>query len=265
VASGWLHAVHKGVYAVGYRKLTTHGRWMAAVLAYGPTAVLSHRSAAALWGIRPVPAGKIDVIVPGTSRKNRPRIRVHRARRLDPEDVTVRDGIPVTTLERTLVDLAAVAYHETVVKAIEASERLELFDLRAIEETIARAPTRKGVRRLNRALAAYRPPPTTKSGLERRVLRELHKAGLPEPRINALLHGEEPDLYWPEARLVVELDGSPYHRSPRELARDRRKDALLTRHGESVLRFTDERLEHDMEGAIADVVALYNRATGASP
>jgi hypothetical protein len=166
---------------------------------------------------------------------------------------------------RTLIDLAAVVHRDRVVKAIEASERLELFDLRAIDDAIARAPTRKGVRSLKRALAAYRPPPTTKSGLERGVLRELYEAGLPEPRINTLLHGVEPDLYWPEARLVVELDGSPYHRSPRELARDRRKDALLTCHGETVLRFTDERLEQDMEGAIADVVALYNRATGASP
>jgi hypothetical protein len=260
-----LHSIHLGVYAVGHRKLTVQGRWMAAVLACGPGAVLSHRSAAALLGLLPYSGSRINVTVPARGRRSRPGIWVRTTTRLTAADVTTVDGIPVTSVVRTLIDLAAVVHRDRVVKAIEASERLELFDLRAIDDAIARAPTRKGVRNLKRALAAYRPPPTTKSGLERRVLKELHKAGLPEPLINALLHGEEPDLYWPEARLVVELDGSPYHRSPRELARDRRKDALLTRHGETVLRFTDERLEHDMEGAIADVVALYNRATGASP
>jgi len=232
---------------------------MAAVLAYGPTAVLSHRSAAALWGLRADPATRIDVTVPGSSRKSRGHIRVHRARRLDPEDVTVIDGIPVTSLPRTLIDLAAVVYRETLIKVIEASERRELFDLEAIDNAIARVPTGKGVKRLRSALAAYRPPPTTKSRLERDVLKRLHARGVPEPHINSIVHGEEADLHWPNARLVVELDGAPYHRSPRELARDRRKDVIWRRNDELVLRFTDDQLEENMDGAIGDIVALYER------
>jgi very-short-patch-repair endonuclease len=266
VESGRLHPRYRGVYTVGHRTLTREGHLMAAVLAYGPNAVLSHRSAAALWGLRPDGGMKFDVTVPGTSRKQRPKIRVHRARRLHPADVTVVDNIPVTSLARTLIDLAAVVHPTTLVKAIEASERLELFDLTGIDAAIARAPTRKGVRRLRTALAAYRPPPTTKSRLERDTLKRLHARGMPEPHINSSVHGEEADLHWPNARLIVELDGAPYHRSPRELARDRRKDAIWTRHGEAVLRFTDERLETDMTGAISDVIAVYEqRLRGASP
>jgi Protein of unknown function (DUF559) len=259
IATGRLHPIYKGVYAVGHRTLTREGRWMAAVLAYGPNAVLSHRSAAALWDLRPVPATKIDVTVPGTSRKSRRHVRVHRARRLDPEDVTEIDGIPVTTLARTLIDLAAVVYPETLVKAIEASERQQRFDLTAIDAAIARAPTRKGVKRTRRALAAYRPPPTTKSRLERDVLKRLHARGMPEPLINTLVHDQEADLYWRQARLIVELDGTPYHRSPRELARDRAKDVTWQRNGEAVLRFTDDQLEEDMDAAIDAITALYEQ------
>jgi very-short-patch-repair endonuclease len=217
-------------------------------------------------GFLPNPATtKVDVTVPGTSRKSRAKIRVHRARRLDPEDVTEIDGIPVTSLGRTLIDLAAVVHLETLVRAVEASERLELFDLNAIDAAIARGPTRRGVRALRKALAAYRPPPTTRSGLERRFLKALHAHGLPEPHINTLVNGQDVDLHWPAARLVVELDGSPYHRSPRELRRDRLKDSILTRCGETVLRFTDDRLETDFDGAIHDVIVVYRRATDASP
>jgi hypothetical protein len=212
-----------------------------------------------LWELRPTSPAKVDVTVPGTSRKSRPKIRVHRTRRLDPADIITIDGIPVTSLARTLIDLAGVTHPETLVKAIEASERLERFDLNAIDAAIARAPTRKGVKRLRRALAAYRPPPTTKSGFERRVLKRLHAEGVPEPHINSIVHGEEADLHWPAARLIVELDGTPYHRSPRELARDRRKDVVWHRNGELVLRFTDEQVEADMDGAIADITTLYRR------
>jgi very-short-patch-repair endonuclease len=228
--------------------------------------VLSHRNAAALLALLPYSGNKIDVTVPVRGRRSRPGVRVHSTTVLHPADVTAVDGIPLTSVARTLIDLAAILHTDRLVKAIEASERLQLFDLNAIDAAIARGPTRKGVRRLHDVLTAYRPPPSTKSGDERRFLMKLHDAGLPEPHINTIVHGEEADLHFPHAHLIVELDGTPYHRSPRELARDRRKDAIWTRHGEAVLRFTDERLETDMTGAIADVIAVYEqRLTGASP
>jgi hypothetical protein len=261
-----LHPVHQGVYAVGHRKLTVHGRWMAALLACGPGAVLSHRVAAALLDLLYYGGTRIDLTVPVRGRRSRPGIRVHSTAALHPDDVTTVNGIPVTSVSRTLVDLAAILHPDRLIKAIEASERQQNFDLYAIDAAIARAPTRKGVRRLRIALAAYRPPPTTKSGLERRALKRLHAAGIPEPHINTLVNDEEADLHWPHARLIVELDGTPYHRSPRELARDRRKDVIWQRHGHAVLRFTDDQLETDMDGAIEDIIALYRqRLTGASP
>jgi very-short-patch-repair endonuclease len=257
VEAGRLHVRYKGVYAVGYRELTPKGHALAAVLAYGPTAVLSHQSAAELWQLRPHAGRRAHVTVPGTSRKSRPRIQVHRARRLEPEDITVHQAIPLTSVGRTLVDLAAVVSSSVLTKAIEEAERRERFDLIAIEATIARAPTRKGVKPLLKALSAYRPPPTTRSRTERRMIKALHSAGLREPRINTLVADYEADLYWPEARLVVEIDSPGFHDNPRVFETDRIKDAVLQRHGIAVLRITEYRVWNDLASAVNDVLGLY--------
>jgi very-short-patch-repair endonuclease len=266
VAVGRLHRKYHGVYTVGHRRLTPKGHMWAAVLAYGPNAVISYRTAAHLHGLRQDNSSKYDVTVPGTSRKGRPEIRVHRARRLHPDDVTTVEDIPVTSIARTLLDLASVLYFDALVRVIEQAERMQVFDLRAIDAAISRARGHRGVKKLRRALRAYRPPPTTKSGHERRMLQEYHRAGLPEPLVNTIVAGYEADQYFPAARLVVEIDGRPYHSSPRALETDRIKDAAFQRAGEAVVRITDERMETDMDGAIADIVALYRmRTTGASP
>jgi very-short-patch-repair endonuclease len=268
IRAGRLHPRYRGVYSVGHRILTPKGHIRAAVLAYGPQAVASHYSAARLWNLWHSNRVKYDVTVPGTSRKSRPRIRVHRARRLHPDDITEIDGIPVISVARTILDLAALLRPSALVKLIEQAEREELFDLRAIDAVLSRAGGHRGAKRLKRALKAYRPPPTTKSGLERRMLRELHAAGMPKPTINTLVAGHEADLYFRAARLIVEVDGHPYHDSPRAFETDRIKDAAWQRAGQAVIRITDERMETDMRGAVNDVVALYAqrvRATGASP
>jgi very-short-patch-repair endonuclease len=266
VAVGRMHRKYKGVYTVGHRKLTPRGHKLAAVLAYGPRAVISHRTAAELHGLRQDNSAKYDVTVPGTSRRRRPNIRIHRARRLHPDDVTTVDGIPVTSVARTLLDLAAVLYYDALVRVIEQAERIQVFNLKAIDAVLARAGGHRGVRKLKRALKAYRPPPTTKSGLERRMLRKYHVAGVPEPLINTMVAGYEADQYFPDARLVVEVDGRPYHNSPRAFETDRIKDAAWQKAGEAVIRITDERMETDMDGAISDIIALYRlRTTGASP
>ena len=143
-----LHAVHRGVYALGHRVLTEEGRLSAAVLACGPGAVISHRSAANLWGIRPNNRKPIDVTVPGRSRHRRKGIDIHLVRHLDPRDVTEIDGLPVTTLARTLLDLAEVVPKNQVQRAIGEADYRRVFDLKAVNELLSRSKGRRGLKPL---------------------------------------------------------------------------------------------------------------------
>src|SRR5439155_6498379 len=150
---GRLHQVHLGVYAVGHRKLEWRGILIAAVLAYGPEAVLSHRAAARLWGIRPDNRRDVDVTVPARGLRRRRGLQPHCVRRLDPRDVTQLDGIPVTTLPRTLLDLAEVTPKSHVVRALTEAERQQIIDLNGLNELLARSPGRRGRRPLREILA----------------------------------------------------------------------------------------------------------------
>jgi predicted transcriptional regulator of viral defense system len=255
--SGHLYRIRHGVYAVGRPTLTPRGHWMAAVLSYGPAAVLSHHSALALYGVRPS-RSKIDVTVPGSSRANRPGIRAHSGA-LDPDDITIVDGIPVTTLARAVLDASAELDTDQLVRAVEESERRQLFDLRAVERLMARRPHVAGSVRLRTVLADYRDPAPTRSELERSFLPLVDRAGLPTPLVNTLVAGLEVDLYWPHSRLVVELDSRSYHSSPRAFERDRARDAHLLREGIRVLRVTYKRLKREPAAVIDDVRALLSR------
>jgi very-short-patch-repair endonuclease len=258
--AGRLHALHRGVYAVGHRRLPAGGHWMAAVLACGPTALLSHRSAAALWGIRPTAATRVDVTHAGRTRHNRSGIAVHRPRRLHEEDSTVRDGIPVTSISRTLLDLAAVVRPRQLAKAVEAAERLRVFDLTALERQMDRSPRRAGLRSLRAALHEYVEPPFTRSGLERRFFDLCRKVGLPRPQTNVFLAGQEVDVLWPEQRVVVELDTRDYHQTSAAFERDRRRDATLQLAGYRVLRVTDRRLAREPHAVLGMLRALLSRS-----
>jgi very-short-patch-repair endonuclease len=251
--TGRLHRIHRGVYAVGHRKLTRQGHRMAAVLAYGPDAVLSHRSAAAHWGFGSA-ASKFDVTTPH-SKRSRKTIRAHTAR-LHPEDRTTHDGIPITSVERTILDLAAQLNQTALAHLIEEAERKERFDLRALDRAIARRPRAPGVARLRAVLTAYRGPADTRSKLERNFQALIAKAGLPEPQFNVVVAGLTVDVYWPQWKLVVELDGEPYHNNPRAFEDDRIRDAMLQRHDIRVLRVTGDRLDHAPQAVLADVLAL---------
>ena len=253
VSIGRLHLVHRGVYAVGHRKLTRHGHWMAAVLGYGPDAVLSHRSAAALWGIGQS-SYKIDVTT-RHSKRSRKTIRAH-ASKLDPEDRTVHDGIPVTSVARTIFDLAARLPVDPLTRLIEESDRRELFDLRALERAVARRPRATGVIRLNKVLATYRGPADTRSKLERDFRALIARAGLPEPQFNVLVAGLTVDVWWQQWKLVVELDSRRYHMVLSAFETDRVRDATLQKAGIRVLRVTDQRFDNDPEGVLADIIAL---------
>jgi len=260
VSIGRLHRIHHGVYAVGYRKLTRQGHRMAAVLAYGPDAVLSHRSAAAHWGIGQA-SYRFDVTTP-QSKRSRKTIRAHTSR-LDPEDRSIHDGIPITSVARTILDLAAQLSKESLTHLVEEADRKQRFDLRAIDRAIARRPNATGVARLKAVLAAYRGTADTRSRLERQFRALIHRTGLPEPQFNVLLAGLTVDVYWPQWKLVVELDGEPYHNNPDAFESDRIRDATLQKHDIRVLRVTGDRLDHAPGAVLADVLAL--RRPGADP
>jgi very-short-patch-repair endonuclease len=252
-ASGRLHRKHRGVYAVGHATLTPKGHRMAAVLAYGPDAVLSHRSAAAHWGIWSA-GSKIDITTAG-ARRSRAKIRAHRAV-LHPEDMTVRDGIPITSVPRTILDLAARVTPTALANLIEEADRAELLNMRALERAISRRPRVAGVARLRAALADYRGPADTRSRLERDFRAFIVRNRLPEPQFNALVEGLTVDVYWPQWRLVVELDGRRYHANPRAFETDRVRDAILQKADLRVLRVTRKRLDTAQADVLADILAL---------
>jgi very-short-patch-repair endonuclease len=250
---GRLHRIHRGVYAVGYRTLTPKGHRMAAVLAYGPDAVLSHRSAAAHWDIGPG-FWKIEVTTP-YSRRSRKGTRAHSSP-LHPEDITIHDGIPVTSVVRTILDLASQLNKDRLTRLIEEADRKELFDLKALDRAIARRPHAPGIRRLDAVLAAYRGYADTRSKLERDFRALILKAGLPEPQYNVIVQGLTVDVYWPEWKLVVELDGEPYHRPPSAFETDRVRDATLQKIDIRVLRVTGKRMDSEPGAVLADILAL---------
>jgi predicted transcriptional regulator of viral defense system len=243
VAAGRLFRVFRGVYAVGHPRLSRRGRWMAAALAYGQNALVSHRSAAALWGLLPPADGRIDVTVDkGARRAGRAGVRLHRAR-LHPDDRSLRDAIPLTSPSRTLLDLADVARSSTVRRAFEEAERLRIFDLRALRALLRRSRGRRGLRVLGELLAEGSDlPPTVRSELEREFRDLIRSAGLPMPVANAVVAGIEVDALWPGQRLVVELDGYDYHRPRAAFERDRERDERLLLAGLRVVRFTAKRL-----------------------
>jgi hypothetical protein len=261
VAAGRLHRVHQGVYAVGRPDLTPKGRWMAAVLACGEGAVLSHASAAALHAIRPTAAARIDVSVPRPSPITRPGIRVHRHPDLTPGDLTELDGIPVTSLSRTLLGLATFLREPALERACDQAVINGTFDMRAMEDLLKRSRGRRGVRRLRNVLArGDLGENVPASGLEVRYRDLCAQAGLPKPAINRyLLLGDEyhrVDFLWRSQRVVIETDGGRYHATGWQQSRDANRDALLSEHGYRHARVSEETIEHRPSEAVATARAL---------
>lgn len=238
LANGRLVPLHRGVYAVGHRHLRREGRWLAAVLAV-PGSVLSHRDAAGLHGIRPANHARVDVT--GRRAARHEGIAVH-GDRLDARDVAEVQGIPVTTVARTLVDLAGTIPHDHLARALRRAEELRVLDRGDLRDALARVRTRRGPghRAMREALAEYEAMGATftRSSLEDAFLRVVERAGLPRPRTNVLVEGMEVDAVWRAARVIVELDGWEFHRSRHAFDRDRARDAGLTAAGWRVVRFT---------------------------
>jgi very-short-patch-repair endonuclease len=237
VAKGRLFRLDRGVYAVGRRELNRQGWWLAAVLASGTGAVLSHRSAAALWGFGREEEGLVELTARTTARLH-PRIWIRRCARPKLDDVVIRREIPVTTPIRTFIDLAA-AYEDSSVleRAISEADRLGVINPDTLRAALSDHRGQHGVPALRLLLDAntFR---LTDSELERRFLRLVSEAGLPLPLTGHRLNGFLVDFYWPDLGLVVETDGIRYHRTPAQQARDRRRDQAHTAAGFTQLRFT---------------------------
>jgi hypothetical protein len=248
--AGRLHRVHRGVYAVGHARLGREGRRLAAVLACGEGAVLSHVSAAAHWDLLITSAALIDVTA-ARGRHGGPGIRLHRARSRDARDATRHEGIPITTVPRTLLDLAATMPPQRLERAIAQAQRLNRFDHTAIRDVIARSNGHRGTGALAKA-TADNDPKWTRSELESWFLGLVRDAGLPEPMVNASLTAPDhprldPDFCWPTHHLIVELDGWETHRTHAAFEADRGRDAALQADGWRVLRFTARTTPHTIQ------------------
>jgi hypothetical protein len=245
VASGPLHPIHRGVYAVGHAVLTLEARLMAAVLACGPGALVSHRSAAEMWGLLDDSRPVIDVLA-AANRRSRRGIAFHRVRQILPGDSAKRQGVPVTSLPRTLLDIAEVVPPRRLVYAIERAEKLRLLDLRALEACLGRSRGRRGIKPLRQALRETDPEALyAHDGLERLFIAFCRDRELPPPTMNAVVEGFTVDALWAKQKLIVELDSWRDHRARRAFEQDRRRDGVLKLAGYEVLRVTYNWLEHE--------------------
>jgi Protein of unknown function (DUF559)/Transcriptional regulator, AbiEi antitoxin len=251
VRTGRLLRLHRGVYAVGHDRLRVEGRWLAAVMACGPGAVLSHRDAARLWEIRQSSASMIDVTVPSQNGRIRRRgIRVHRSGRLAAEEVTLRSGIPVTTVARTLLDLADVLDKQGLRRAVTEAEYRNRFDLTSLNAVVDGNPGRRGRKVLEAADARRH---RTRSPLEDRFLSFIDRWSVEEPASGVWIEGYEVDFVWTRVGLVVELDGAAAHGTRAAVRRDRKKDRVLWRAGFRTMRLTEDALDAGEE-VLADLV-----------
>jgi uncharacterized protein DUF559 len=246
IAAGRLHPLYRGVYAVGHKTLGRNARYLAAVLAAGDGAVLSHRSAGMLWGIHRSDAARIDVTVRRTCGFRSTRaIAVHRPRL--PPAVTTHAGIRVTTPGRTLQDLATAVPRRALEKAAEMAEALRL--------DVVLDPDHPGAGRLADVLERHDLERTTRSPLEDEFLELCDRHGIPRPLVNTYVEGFEVDFVWPDARLIVETDGRTHHGTAEAFERDRARDARLTAAGWRVVRFTRPQVRFE-DGVVADLLRL---------
>jgi very-short-patch-repair endonuclease len=258
---GRLHHVHHNVYAVGHTRLTSQAHLVAAFLSVGPRSFLSHRTAAAVWGLRSVNVRAIEVTLPGSGGRAHSSLTVHRARREPAADeVRTHGELRVSSVPRMLVELAAREKPAELARLVTLAVQKRLLRLdandgrAALEAVLARHRRRPGMATLKAVLAAYRRAESSRSELERAFDRLLAQhPEIPQPQRNIHLDHWEIDRFWPEHNLAVELDGRPYHLAAAAMERDRIKDADLLRRGVTPLRFTDFRVEHDIRGILGDV------------
>jgi len=254
---GWLHRVHREVFAVGHPRISEPGRRWAAVLAYGETALLSHRSAATLWGLARRRSPLIDITA-ATGRQGiqrREGIFIHRGR-IHPEDRTRRAGLPITTVARTLFDFAEVVSFENLESAWEEADRLGLLELREVERVCERGYGRRALRPIRRLLTEARAMTITRSPLEDEFAAFCRDRNLPTPSFNTTVLGVEIDALWPRQRLAVELDSWEFHHHRAAFERDRTRDTGLQVAGYRTIRVTHRRIHREADRLATEIREL---------
>jgi very-short-patch-repair endonuclease len=255
--TGRLHRICRGVYAVGHRGISRQGHCLAAVLSCGDGALLSHRSAAWLWGLTARFAAPVEVTA-ASPRRIRTAIRVHSAEALTLGDRTSSEGIPVTAVPRTLLDFAAVDPWY-LRQALDNARRRGLLDLIAIDVLLARSRGFRGAARLREALTLHRSAAFTRSGLERQFVELVRRAGLPQPSMNLFVEGYELDAYWAAERFAVELDTYDYHGSPTAFEEDRLRQESLKLAGIEMTRITGARIDREPTAVMKRLRRLLNQ------
>jgi very-short-patch-repair endonuclease len=257
VESRRLYSIHDDVFAVGPGDLTREGFLIAAVLACGKGAVLSHRTAADHWGLIRTASPAIHVTVPRIKKPTVDGITIHLTRQMTSADWTVKDGIPMTSLARTLLDIAGVLSSRELIKAIEQAEKRRIFDLRAVEELLGRSRGRRGAKALRRALAELDDePPDTRSPLEDEFVEFCRRRRIQPPQLNVVIAGFCVDAAWPGKKVVVELDSRTHHTGIHAFEEDRKRDAKLQVAGHRIVRVTRHRLRHEADDLEGDLRRL---------
>jgi very-short-patch-repair endonuclease len=257
-----LHPVHRGIYLVGHRAPPPLAREAAALLACGPRAVLSHRTAAALWELLPYPvSADVCVTVPGGTRHTRPGLAIVRST-LERRDVRRRRGLRLTSPPRTILDVASALDDETLERLVADAEYRRLASEREIRQQLERNPGRHGTPALRALLGMPGGPQRTRSPAERHLLRLLRREGLEGYELNARIHGHEVDVLWRAEGLVLEVDGYDAHMGRIAFERDRLKAATLEAHGVVVMPITPRRLLADPEGVFGRLRAALEMRRG---
>jgi hypothetical protein len=251
---------------VGHTALTLSGQWLAAVLACGPQAVLSHRDAAMVWGITDRRGERTHVTTPRRGGRKVPDgIHLHRVGTLGDDEVTETYGIPLTTVARTLLDLAATVQGRKMEAFIAQADRLELFDLRELRRLMNAHPRSAGIAPLRGLLDMLHGngPAETRSPGEVALLQLCDDHGLPAPHTNVVVEGFLVDAHWPQSTLIAEVDGYDFHRTPHAFAADRDRDQVLAVAGYTVVRFTKGQLERRRRESAWRLSRLLSRRRGA--
>jgi very-short-patch-repair endonuclease len=259
VEAGRLQVLHRGVYTSSHGRIDSRAEWMSAVLACGDGALLSHRSAAALWELmRP---GRHPAEVSSVSGRGRSGITVHQGG-IYRDDRAVAEGIPVTSVARTLFDLAEVVDERQLERTFEEADRRRLLEMRALEEVCARGYGRKALRPIRRLIEEAREPVWTSSALEERFAFFCREHDLIPAATNVQVLGHEVDAFWPRERLIVELDGYAFHRHRAAFEADRLKDTARQAAGYRAIRITDRRLEREPDAVAREIRSLLSTTPG---
>jgi very-short-patch-repair endonuclease/predicted transcriptional regulator of viral defense system len=256
---GRLFRLHRGVYLVGHTAAAPLAAEMAAILACGRGSVISHLCAGAIWGLILGHNGEVEVTT--TRARKRPGIRVHRTTHVDPRDVRMRGAVPVTSPARTLVDVAALLPRAKLERAVAEAGAKRLASRSDLLAQLDRSPARPGAGALRALLDQEGGPKLTRSEAERKLLELVRAAQLPPPRVNARVGSYEADFLWPDARVIVEVDGYAFHSSRTAFERDRRRDADLSARGFTVIRVTWRQVVEEPEAVVARISAALARAS----